>query len=207
MAGLLILALGGCGMVVSDQPMLEPADIAGAPQFADGVWLISDFDDDSPCIVDTALPVSRWPDCATWAVHQDGQWFAREGNEGIATKAVPRSAVIVSNGDIAIVQLETEKSPAKDGTIDSMPYSFIAFDNKPAATTKLRSIGLWIVMCGKYEKSGAGDDAVETLVRFPGFNEKCRPASVRILRDAAAASRPPLTRDLPGFHWAREKLD
>ncbi|HWW59238.1 MAG TPA: hypothetical protein VN047_20255 [Sphingopyxis sp.] len=207
MTGLWILALGGCGMAVSDKPMLEPADIAGAPQFADGVWLMPDFDDASHCVVNTALPVSRWPDCATWAVHRDGQWFAREGNSGIATKAVPRAALVVSNGDIAIVQIESETSPAKDGVIDSMPYSFVAFHNKPAATAKLRSIGFWIVMCGKYEEGGTDNEGGKILVRFPGFDKKCRPASIRVLRDAAAASHTPQTLDLPRFHWVRETLD
>jgi hypothetical protein len=207
-AGLLVLILSGCGMAVSDKPMFEQADTAGAPQFEDGVWLMPEFDDEKDCAVDTARPVSQWPDCAEWAVHRDGQWLAREGNSGIVTKAVPRDAVIVSNGDIAIVQLESDKSPAEDGTVDPTPYSFIAFDNKPAATKKLRTITFWIVMCGTYEDSGTDDeDAPAKLIRFPGFDEKCRPASMQVLRDAARLSRPAASVELPAFHWARAILD
>ncbi|HMO76192.1 MAG TPA: hypothetical protein PKD48_12705 [Sphingopyxis sp.] len=206
-AALLILTLGGCGIAVSDKPMLAAADTIGAPQFEDGVWLLPELDEEEDCAVDTAQPVSKWPDCASWSVHRDGQWFARDGDSGIATKAVPYSTVTVSNGDIAIIQLESDKSPADDGTVDPMPYSFGAFDNKPAATAKLRSIRFWIVMCGKYEESGADDDAPMTLIRYPGFDEKCRPASMQVLRDAAAASRPPPTLELPVFHWVRATLD
>lgn len=206
-AALLILTLGGCGIAVSDKPMLKQADTVGAPQFADGVWLIPERDDETGCAVDTARPVSQWPDCANWAVHRDGQWFERKGNSGIDIQPMPRSAVTVSNGDIAIIQIKSDEPPAKDGTVDPMPYIFAAFDNEPAATEKLRSIRLWGVMCGRYEKDGADDEAAETLIRFPGFDKKCRPASAQALRNAAAASRPPSTRDMPNFLWVRERLD
>lgn len=206
--GLLILMLSGCGMAVSDKPMLEQADTAGAPQFADGVWLMPEVDKESDCKVDVAKPVSSWPDCATWALHKDGQWFARYENSGIVTKAVPRDAVKVSNGDIAIVQLESDTSPAEDGTVDPTPYSFIAFDNKPAATGKLRAISFWIVMCGTYEEKDTDDeDTPAKLIRFPGFDEKCRPASMQVLRDAARLSRPAADHPLPQFGWARAILD
>lgn len=205
-AALLILTLSGCSIAVSDKPMLTAADTAGAPQFADGVWLMPEFDEEVDCAVDTARPVSSWPDCATWALHKDGQWFAREGNSGIATKAVPREAVVVSNGDIAIVQLESE--PGEDGTVDPTPFTFVAFDNKPAATAPLRAIGFWVVMCGKYESvEGAAEDEADKLVRFPGFDEKCRPESMKVLRDAAAASRPAPDFTLPRFGWVRPALD
>ncbi len=207
-AGLLILTVSGCGMAVSDKPMLEASDTAGAPQFADGVWLMPEMDEAADCAVDTAKPVSGWPDCATWALHRDGQWFARDGNSGIVTKPVPRDAVIVSNGDIAIVQLESDKSADDGGTVDPTPYNFIAFDNQPAAADKLRSIRFWIVMCGQYAESDADDeDAPATLVRFPGFDEKCRPASMQVLREAARLSRPAASVELPTFHWARAVLD
>lgn len=205
MAGLLILALGACSMAVSDKPMLETADTAGAPQFADGVWLLSELEEEEDCAVDPAQPVSTWPDCAAWAVHRDGQWFAREGASGIATKAVPRPAITVSNGDIAIVQLESDRSADDGGTVDLLPYSFVAFDNRSVGPDKLRSIRFWIVMCGRYDQSS--DDEADTLVRFPGFDEKCRPASMQVLRDAAAASRPPTSITLPDFRWARATLD
>jgi hypothetical protein len=206
LAALLVLTLSGCGIAVSDKPMLSAADTAGAPQFADGVWLMPEFDEEVDCAVDAAKPVSSWPDCATWALHKDGQWFAREGKSGIATKPVPREAVAVSNGDIAIVQLESE--PGEDGTVDPTPFTFVAFDNKPAATAPLRAIGFWMVMCGKYEPvEGAAEDEADKLVRFPGFDEKCRPESVAVLRAAAEASRPPADIEAPRFHWVRAALD
>ncbi|KTE32591.1 MULTISPECIES: hypothetical protein [unclassified Sphingopyxis] len=205
-AALSMFLLAGCGIAVSDKPMLTAADTAGAPQFADGVWLMPEFDEEVDCAVDVTKPVSAWPDCATWALHKDGQWFARQGNSGIATKAVPRDAVVVSNGDIAIVQLESE--PGEDGTVDPTPFTFIAFDNKPAATAPLRTLGFWMVMCGKYEPvEGAAEDEADKLVRFPGFDEKCRPESVQVLRDAAAASRPAADHAMPTFGWARTALD
>ena len=206
LAAALVLTLSGCGVAVSDKPMLEASDTANAPQFADGIWLMPAFENETGCTVDTAQPVSTWPDCAAWALHRDGQWFARDGDSGIATKAVPRSAIIVSNGDIAIIQLESEPKPATDGTVDPLPYNFAAFDNRPAATDKLRSIRFWIVRCGDYERL-SGEDGPETLVRFPGFDEQCRPASMQVLRDAAATSRPPASVEMPDFHWVRPTLD
>lgn len=206
LAALLVLTLSGCGIAVSDKPMLAAADTAGAPQFADGVWLMPEFDEEADCAVDAAKPVSSWPDCATWALHKDGQWFARDGDSGIVTKPVSRAAVVVSNGDIAIVQLESE--PGEDGTVDPTPFTFIAFDNKPAATAPLRAIGFWMVMCGKYEPvEGAAEDEADELVRFPGFDEKCRPESAQVLRDAAATSRPAADFQLPQFVWTRAALD
>lgn len=207
-AALLILILSGCGIAVSDKPMLAAADTTGAPQFEDGVWLMPGLDEEEACKVDTKQPVSAWPACADWALHRDGQWFAREGDSGIATKPVPREAVVVSNGDVAIIQLESEPKPGAEP--DPMPYMFIAFDNKPAATAKLRSIRFWIVMCGRYEPNDAAkgdDEEAETLVRFPGFDEKCRPESVAVLRAAADASRPPAHAKAPPFRWARAALD
>lgn len=204
-AGLLILLLGGCGVAVSDKPMLDAADTTGAPQLEEGVWLMPAPDEEKHCPVDTARPVSKWPKCANWAVYRDGRWFERDGDTGIATKPV-HGSVVVAGGDVAIVQIEY-RDP--DDVADEAPtYFFAAFDNKPAPTAKLRSVKLWIVMCGTYRhrNAAAEDESDEALVRYPGFDDECRPASTRILRDAADASRSAGTK-MAQLRWVRATLD
>lgn len=215
MAGLLILTLGGCGMAVSEKPMLTTADTAAAPPFENGVWLMPDKHEDDgerPCAVDVAQPVSAWPRCADWALYRDGTWFERDGETGIATKPVAAS-VAVSGGDIALVQIrfddKDEDVAADDAPPDPPTYFFGAFDNNPVdAGTKLRSIKLWIVMCGTYKPQAPGteDDAPGELMRFAGFDEECRPDSVVTLRAAAKASRTSETK-FAHFRWARATLD
>lgn len=201
-ACLLILLLGGCGMAVSDKPMFAAADTAGAPQFEDGVWLIQD--DEEACRVDAAQPVSRWPDCADWAVHRDGQWFERDGERGIATRAF-KTPMLVVGGDIALVQTEFA---AEEGPDEAPTYLFLAFDNSARDAGKRRSMALWSVMCGTWPAGAkpADDGSSDGLVRFPGFDEECRPASQDVLRAAAAASRPADAK-LQRFQWMRARLD
>lgn len=200
-ACLLILLLGGCGMAVSEKPMFAAADTVGAPQFENGVWLM-DVNDD--CRVDAAAPVSRWPGCADWAVHRDGQWFERDGERGIAIKPLTTPMLVVG-GDIALVQ--TEFRP-EEGPDNAPTYLFMAFDNRERDIVRRRSITLWNVMCGTYPEGTkpADDGSSDGIVRFPGFDEECRPASQQVLRDAAAASRPADAK-LARLQWARDRLN
>ncbi|PAL19560.1 hypothetical protein CD928_19325 [Sphingopyxis sp. GW247-27LB] len=208
-AGLLLVLLGGCTMAVSDKPMLGAADLAGAPRFEDGVWLISELDETKPCPVDTAQPVSRWAPCANWAVHRDGQWFAREKDTGIKIRPLA-GLITVSGGEIAIIQMENaviDNSTAAADT-DPTPFFFGAFDNVPTSAEKLRSVKLWLVMCGQYRprKTTTNDETAEEFVRYPGFDEQCRPASIDALRAAAEASRPPES-GRAHVRWTRAVLD
>lgn len=186
-------------MAVSEKPMFTAADTAGAPQFENGVWLMLAENERDTCLVDTAQPASKWPQCADWVIHGDGRWFERGGDSGSAIEPVPGS-ILVAGGDVAILQIAFDDEP-KDGP----SYSFAAFDNKPAATAKLRSIKFWIVMCGTYRASADGASA-EQLVRYTGFDEKCRPASPQAIRDAAEASRPPASKMLE-LRWVRATPD
>ena len=190
---------------------LFPINQCSAPQIqsgrrcSNGVWLMPEPNEEGPCAVDTEQPVSKWPKCADWAIYRGGQWFERDGDTGIATKPV-RGSIVVAGGDVAIIQVEF---PGPDERPEEAPtYAFAAFDNKPAARANLRSVPLWIVMCGTYQPRGtaAEDEADEKLVRYPGFDEKCRPASVQVLRDAAAASRPPDGKRAR-LQWVRATLD
>jgi hypothetical protein len=202
-------------MAVSDKPMLTAADTAGAPQFESGVWLMPDKGEEAgepPCAVDVAQPVSSWPRCAGWALYQGGTWFERDGETGIATKPVAAS-VEVAGGDIALVQIRFDDPDGdlpSEGTPPEPPaYFFAAFDHKPVdASARLRSVELWIVMCGieKPQAPGADDDAPRELLRFAGFDEECRPDSVAALRAAAEKSRAPDTK-LARLRWARATLD
>ena len=100
-ACLLILLLGGCGMAVSEKPMFTAADTAGAPILADGVWLMKD---DPACRVDVALPVSRWPACASWVEHRDGQWSEPSGGTMPTIKPLENDILFVG-GKIGLMQV------------------------------------------------------------------------------------------------------
>lgn len=213
-AALLILLLGGCGMAVSEKPMFTDADTVGAPPLENGVWLMPGKSEDeaTPCAADVARPVSTWPKCADWALYRDGRWFERDGETGIATKPVAGS-VLITGGDIAIVQVRFDDPDGDKASRDDPPeppaYFFAAFDDKPVdAAAKLRSIKLWMVMCEIHRANapGTAEDASEELVRFPGFDEECRPESIEALRAAARMSRTPDTK-LAHFRWARATLD
>lgn len=213
-AGLLILSLSGCGVAVSDRPMFTDADTVGAPSLENGVWLMPDKggDDASLCAVDVAKPVSTWPKCAAWALYRDGIWYERDGETGIATKPVAGS-VLIAGGDIAIVQVRFDDPDGNDASSGNPPeppaYFFAAFDDKPVgADARLRSVKLWIVMCGtpKPNTPGNDEDVPENLMRFAGFDEQCRPDSAATLRAAARLSRTPETK-LATFRWARATLD
>ncbi len=201
-ACLFILLLGGCGMAVSEKPMFAAADAAGAPTFADGVWLMKD---DPACRVDAAAPVSRWPGCAHWVEHRGGRWSEPSGGTAPMVKPLENDILFVG-GKIALMQVGF-----KDGGTewDGPTYMFMAFDN-PAGGDKLKAIALWPVMCGTmvdYKTAAEQRNAMPVVKkRFPGFDEQCRPASQDALRAAAAPSRPHPAKMLR-FQWIRERLD
>ena len=70
-AVLLAIALGGCNVVYSDQPLFTRADEAGAPAMRPGLWL----SDDAKCQFDETKPVQRWPTCASWSLVRAGQFL------------------------------------------------------------------------------------------------------------------------------------
>ncbi|UKK85487.1 hypothetical protein L7H23_05100 [Sphingopyxis sp. BSN-002] len=200
-ACLLILLLGGCGMAVSEKPMFAEADAAGAPTPADGIWLIRDKAD---CRFDEAEPMARWPACASWAEYRDGRWFEPVGGRGPTMKPL-ESDILLVGGKVALMQIRYAEGI--DGTGKDPVYFFMAFDN-PAGDRKLKSIALWPVMCGtKIDyKTAAEERSPEPVVkkRYPGFDEKCRPASQKALRSAASASRPEPSK-LLRLEWMRER--
>lgn len=205
LASLLILILvSGCDVAISEKPMFTEADTAGAPQFENGVWLL---EEDSDCHVDAAQRVSRWPECANWVVVRNGQLFERVREGDIAVKRVENAILIVA-GEVGLAQIEYISS---GGSAAEPPvYFFAAFENigKPP-TLPLRSITLWSVLCGTRDGTpgkAAADDEPGELVRFPGFGEKCQPASQDALRAAALASRPPGPPRLRAI-WMRATLD
>ena len=196
-------------MAVSDKPMLTAADLAGAPRFENGVWLMSDQISSEPCPVDTIKPVSHWPACAIWLILSKGQWFAREGDAGIEIRSLA-GLITVSGGDMAIVQVQNavlDDSPP-DTAPDPLPYFFLAFDQKPVAGERLSAVDLWLVMCGKFsarERRGE-EEAGKEFFTYPGFDKQCRPNSIDVLRAAAAASRTPERQRLQ-IRWVRAVLD
>lgn len=203
-----MLLLGGCDIANSDRPMFPEVDTVDAPRFENGVWALSEQDD---CSVDKTRPVSKWPECADWAFHQDGRWFVRAGNMGVEVRPVADSVVVVG-GEVAIVQIELLPDDPDEG----VTFWFWAFDYL-AANEPLREFALWQVLCGLRETQSVkattdtespDEEAVkEVLVRFQGFNEKCQPDSVASLRAAALASRPSSVDDRDRFQWVRTQLD
>ena len=201
---LILILVSGCDVAISERPMFTGADTAGAPQFENGVWLL---EEDSDCHVDAAQRVSHWPECANWVVFRDGQLFERVREGDIAVKRIENAILIVA-GEVGLAQIEHISS---GGSAAEPPvYFFAAFEtlgNPP--TLPLRSIALWNVMCGTRAMEpgeAASDDQSGELVRFPGFDEKCQPASQDALRAAALASRPSGAPRLRAT-WMRATLD
>jgi len=67
----LILLLGACNRVHSDQPLFFADMAPEAPRLRDGLWIIENGDE--PCRFDAARPVTRWPDCADWMPGRVGE--------------------------------------------------------------------------------------------------------------------------------------
>ncbi|MBA4748566.1 MAG: hypothetical protein H2056_07630 [Sphingopyxis sp.] len=208
MALVFLLVLGGCDAAISDRPMFTQTDTVGAPKFKDGVWAPVDQDD---CQVDKEKRVSQWPDCAEWAYFKDGHLFERRDKNGIELKPVSQSYLIVG-GTPAMVQIEHSPVESEDG----VTFSFWALDHGAVGQSELRVVELWQVLCGRRDdvpdgkESEAADEATPMfgdLIRFPGFNEKCRPDSVASLRTAALASRTLPPENPIRLEWVRAKLD
>ncbi|MEO6387756.1 MAG: hypothetical protein ABIT16_13085 [Croceibacterium sp.] len=186
--------------------------MADALQLENGVWLARSKDSENDCPVNTAQPVSTWKSCAEWTYFRDGQWFEKERESGIEIKPFAGS-ILMTGGDPAMVQIELYEGDAVDPAQRSSPssprYVFAAFDGMPAdRTSKLRLINYWIVKCGTHSPAEAStiDTATSSLERFAGFNQECQPASAKVLRAAATASRPSES-DMSRLEWVRANLD
>jgi hypothetical protein len=166
------VVLSACNVANSDHPML-----AGEPRSAvklkDGLWVA----EDPKCRVDRRRPVRRWPRCAYWLVFTDGNVVG-------ARDAKPNDLpiqLVIAEGKPPIVELPLKEQGQEEAKL----YAYVAieptrFDSKGAAV----DLRLWGVACGIEEKTGS----IQGKIRhFPGMDDDCHPASVEVLRTAAAA--------------------
>lgn len=100
-----LVSLGGCNMVMSEEPWFTEADAVGAPHLRDGLWISTNSED---CPVDKAQPPEQWPECAIAVRTQGNQWSALKGSSGEDGRRTSPGwekvdALLVA-GDPAIVQ-------------------------------------------------------------------------------------------------------
>lgn len=190
----LCAALSACNMAVSDHPML-----AGEPrsplELKDGVWLAEDKD----CKVNTERPARRWPKCADWFLIRQGKIV---GAPGAKPGELPVD-IIIADGQPPLLEFplkEEDETTAKG-------YAYIALEavrfDPVGAATELR---LWPVACGVEEHSEGVQDNIR---HFPGMDKDCHPASVAVLRTAAAAGPQGQgdNRKKGGLRWVRARAN
>lgn len=194
-AALLGLALGGCNMVVSEQPWFAAGD-ALQPGLKDGLWV--NLKDDK-CRFDPAEAIQDWPDCAQPMLVQGG-FYRGPGPRQDDPGQLPgvdrweRLAHLLAAGEPAIDQIDLSSTEEADTAKPTKGYLYLATritarDEQGRAVEVVR----WPVACGPLSRRKAaarGGDYV-TGKPFPGLVVKdsiCMARDVSTLRRAAALS-------------------
>lgn len=93
--------VASCNMVTSQTPLFSSADAQGQAQFRSGVWM----DEAKGCVVDTAMPIGQWPDCAdAWVVHPGEILAGRDAKAPASTWQSYKT--VVTSGNPAVLQIE-----------------------------------------------------------------------------------------------------
>ncbi len=185
------MLLGGCNLVISQQPWFS-AEQAG-PRLKEGVWVNLDPEG---CTFDSALPVTDWPECAQPMLVQGNDYVLREEAE---QEGAPRwhsvSHLIVAGAPL-IDQIEwRDKDENGERTRKVYLYTGLAVIARDAdgAATEVRR---WLVQCGPMDarpRKPGSTPRPQTVTRrpFPGLKvegSNCTAANAEALRAAARAS-------------------
>ncbi len=177
--------LGGCNMVVTDQPLFAKVDGAGAPRFRTGIW------NGAPpgCAFDETKPQKDWPKCANAqpAIPDPPPWLAVPGDPGILQISTPPDPKQPIN-----VTLYVGYRPTRTDSVG-----------------RVVEIALWPVQCGP--PPGAGDTTGLTQHMLPGLTPRkdfaaCATASKEALRHAARASEAWAPAEAMKTHWVRDPI-
>ncbi len=174
--------LPACNTVFSEQPMLNgvpPATQVPRP----GLWLSTESD----CNVAIDGPAGDWPKCAHWLVlDPHGAILLGDNDRGDGDKELSLSVRFgARDPSLAEIRLDSQNDPTING------YAYLAYApdsaDQPRELTKLR---FWWVKCGPSQ--GA---------KYPGIDEKCRPASLAAILVAARNSS---NDDVQAMRWVRQ---
>jgi len=184
---LLAAGLSACNLVTTTEPMFGPEDALGAPPLRNGLWANIEAD----CKVDLRKPASRWPDCASRVVIEDGILYGKDDD----SEEEQELAFVLAATDPRILQIrmvDEDKKPVR--TV----FFYVGMDpRKFDAQGRIIEYAAWLVQCGppppKDAKRPDGEPQYGTLEPFPGMmmDEKmsgCSPVDGSALAAAAAAS-------------------
>lgn len=206
----LALLLGACNRVHTSQPLFFASDAPDAPRLRDGVWLIETSlalaeAEGKPCRVDTRRPVTRWPDCAEWALVRGGVLMGYEKGEKGGEPRWESMAYVLAAGDPPVLQLATTED---DGKLDYLYFGLRVTDG--ADDGRIEAYQHWPVLCGPPPPEGTkkadGTPRYATLEPLPGLtvvDDNCttdQPSAVL----AAAAASPQWTAPVGGARWIRD---
>ncbi len=197
LAALLGLALGGCNLVVSEQPWFA-AGAAQQPGLKDGLWVNLK---DAKCRFDPAEAIQDWPDCAQPMLVQGGYYRGPGPGQGDPGQLADvdkweRMAHLLAAGEPAIDQIDLSSADEADAARPTKGYLYLATritarDEQGRAVAVVR----WPVACGPLPKrqsrgkSRPGDHV--SAKPFPGLVVKdsiCTASDIDALRRAAALS-------------------
>ena len=174
--------LPACNTVFSEHPMLNgapPATQVPRP----GLWVSTDSD----CQVAIAGPARDWPNCARFVIlDSTGAILLDEKDRREGDKDLSLSIRFGARDPaLAEIRIDDPADPAANG------YAYIAFapdgDGQGRELTKLR---FWWVKCGPSQGE-----------KYPGIDEKCRPASLAAILGAARGSS---NDDVETMRWVRQ---
>jgi hypothetical protein len=204
LAAAVILILTGCNDVHSARPLIHDAD--GAPVFRPGLWVGLD----KACPLDTALPVEKWPSCATAMVIRPGRitGATKADRRGLMTYRLsgrlPTLVQIRSVRDDSGHLASADSSSAKLGTYQYLGLAVLGADEQGLMT----QVAFWSALCGPDPAPAKPGESPRYVTDkpLPGMTvigNACTTTSLDAVRGAVIASKGwsmPLE-----LRWVRDK--
>lgn len=199
------LALAGCNMVTTAQPLFSQADEATAPRLKPGVWAGPKSAD---CVFDERSAIDTWPACANGTVVGQGTLGGYDKKNGAA--AFTRTDYILADGQPLILQIHDIPAQGPDPTPGGYFYATLRVV-KSDDSGLVTAFGAWPVLCGPPPPENATKDGklvFGTLQPVDGMtmdkdNDDCTTDKAQVVRSAAAASEQWEPDDIVNLHWVR----
>ncbi|MDP1737688.1 MAG: hypothetical protein Q8L23_09630 [Caulobacter sp.] len=190
-----LLLLGACNRVHTDQPLFFASDAPDAPRLRDGLWVVQDTlgidDDDQPCRFDARKPVTRWPKCAQWVLVRGGELLAYDGEKG--KREWQSMGFVLADVDPMVLQLGMKSGKEKE----KLDFQYFGFSvTQRMSDGRIEAYAVWPVLCGPPPPEGTkeadGAPRFATLEPLPGLTidgNNCTTGSSAAVINAARASR------------------
>ena len=184
----LILLLGACNRVHSDQPLFFATTAPDAPRLRDGLWVIESGGD--PCRFDVGKPVTRWPDCADWILVRGGEILGYDApGKGDVTGTGEWTSIpyVLASGSPLILQIAV----SDEGKLDSQ---FFGLERATGVDADIAAFASWPVQCGPPPPPAPQGEKPRHVTQepLPGMilkDDSCTTASADAVRAAAGPSR------------------